>query len=468
MVRENTVHDEGAVYDRLTASLQGLPAEESIKRIKEFLATFPSFALAHNDLGVLHHQSGNPTLALAHYEKAARLQPDNTLLKKNLADFYAVELGWLEEAVDIYLDVLKRNPRDTEALIALGHLGAALSGSRTLEAPRTHQQIEMFVPPTINELVPSPQKTGEELYQEAQKLIGEQRLSEARVLMEQALERKNDDALLQNDLAVICYQMGDITAAQRHYERAVALDPDNSLFARNLADLYFTTLNLVDEAIYIYLDLHRKSPRDIETLINLGHICTAVGHGEEAKSFYRRALEIEPWNNEAREALKKQVEPLLQPGVQKHSVEELVAEARLLVDKGKYSEAHDLLKQALVSEPENAIVYNDLGVVAYRLGDIGSSLTSYEQAVKLEPLNKNFRKNLADLYFTAVGRPDDAIHIYLDLFRQNPRDIEVLTSLGQICRAVGRTEEAKTFYHRALEIEPWNEEVKAGLQCLFA
>jgi tetratricopeptide (TPR) repeat protein len=66
----------------------------------------------------------------------------------------------------------------------------------------------------------------------------------------------------------------------------------------------------------------------------------------------------------------------------------------------------------------------------------------------------------------AVGRPDDAIHLYLELFRQNPRDIEVLAALGQICQAVGRPEEARTFYQRALEIEPWNRELREALQAL--
>lgn len=470
MVRENQVHDEGAVYDRLTASLQGLSPEESIKRIKEFLFTFPSFALAHNDLGVLYHQSGNPTLALAHYEKAARLQPDNTLLKKNLADFYAVELEWLEEAVDIYLEVLKRNPRDTEALIALGHLGAALAGSRTLEAPRTHQQIDLFTQPVHSVVPPAvPHKTVDELYQEAQLLAGEQQFAEARVYMEQAIATKSDNALFQNDLAVICYQLGDLATAQQHYEEAVALAPDNALFARNLADLYFTELNRADDAIHIYLDLHRRSPRDIETLINLGHICTAVGRGEEAKSFYRRALEVEPWNSEARQALSSQVQqppPVqLQPAAKpKQTAEEMVAEARQLVEQGRSDEARDLLEHALASHPHNAVVHNDLGVISYNLGDTVGAQVAYEQAVKLAPDNMNFKKNLADLYFVAAGRPDDAIYLYLEMFRQNPRDLELLTALGQICQTVGRPDEAKTFYRRALEIEPWNREVREALQ----
>lgn len=473
LVSELQVHDEGAAYDRLSASLQGIPTEDAIRKVKEFLVTFPSFALAHNDLGVLYHHGGNPTLALAHHEKASRLQPDNTLLRKNLADFYAVELGWVEDAIDIYLEVVKRNPRDTEALIALGRLGAALAGSRTLEKPQPQPQLEATAELSAPPVFPAPPappappvvllKTDQELYQEAQTLAAQSSFFEAAARLQELTVRQPANALYHNDLAVISYNIEDLAAAQQHYERAVALDPANAVFARNLADLYFAKLSRVDDAIRIYLDLHRKAPRDVETLVNLGHICASVGRGEEAKSFYRRVMEIEPWNAEAREALKVQPQPVVQPV---RSADELAAEARRLVDVGQLAEAQDLLKQALTRDPQHAVAYNDLGVVAYQLGDLSGAQTAYEQAVRLQPANQNFRKNLADLYFVAAGRPDDAIHIYLELFRQTPRDIEILSSLGRICQAVGRPEEARTFYRRALEVEPWNRDVREALQAL--
>jgi Flp pilus assembly protein TadD len=464
MVSETPSNDEGALYDRLSASIQGMPMQEAILKVKEFLVTFPSFALAHNDLGVLYHQSGNPTLALAHYEKAARIQPDNTLLRKNLADFYAVELGWIEDAVDIYLEVVKRNPRDIEALIALGQLGTAMAGSGRLDTSSAHFQVEMTTP--AFSLPPeTPQKSEEELYQDAQKFISQGDLAAARDQLELLATRYPGNALYQNDLGVICYKSGDNQAAQRHYEAAHRLQPDNSIFARNLADLYFAELQMVDEAIRIYLELFQKQPRDVETLINLGHISSSVGRPDEAKTFYRRALEIEPWNTDARQALAARQQTVPQPPVQPvKSVDELIAEAHVLMPQGEFLAARNLLEQAIAQNPYNAVAHNDLGVVAYRLGDTAAAQAAYEQALKLDPANNNVRKNLADLYFVAAGRPDDAIKIYLELFRQFPRDIEVLSALGQICQAVGRPEEAKTFYRRALEIEPWNREVREALR----
>ena len=465
-------HDEGAAYDRLAATLQGLPTDDAIRKVKEFLVTFPSFALAHNDLGVLYHRSGNPTLALAHYEKASRLQPDNTLLRKNLADFYAVELGWVEDAIDIYLEVVKRNPRDTEALIALGRLGAALAGSRTLEKPQPQPQLETAVTPTAPVVPPTaplppvtPPKTDQELYQDAQTLAAQGAFYEAAARLQELIARQPSNALYHNDLGVVSSSVEDMVTAQRHYEQAVALEPANPVFVRNLADFYFVKQQRVDDAIHLYLGLYRKAPRDVETLINLGHICAAVARGEEARAFYKRALDIEPWNTEAREGLKSQTQSAPAPIVQKQpSADELVAEARLLVDRGQLMEARNLLQRARDIDPRSAVACNDLGVVAYKLGDISAAQAAYEQAANLDPANQNFRKNLADLYFVAAGRQDDAIRIYLELFKNNPRDVEILSALGTICQKVGRPDEAKSFYRRALEVEPWNREVREALQ----
>jgi len=68
-------------YQRLQATLS-TDTEAAISEIKTFLKMFPDVALAHNDLGVLYHRAGNSLLALAHYEKANRLQPNNPTVIK--------------------------------------------------------------------------------------------------------------------------------------------------------------------------------------------------------------------------------------------------------------------------------------------------------------------------------------------------------------------------------------------------
>ncbi len=479
-------------YNRLIASIQNLDPAEGVRLLKQFLQIYPSFAQGHNDLGVLYLRAGNSTLALAHHEKAGRLQPENITFRKNLADFYAVELGWLDDAVDIYLDILKRNPRDTEALIALGRLGSAMEGNSELKPPPAG--LEITAPPVQQQpsspAVPSsqpapsappawnqppaysvatpPHKSFDEIYREAQEFAGNGRLAEARQTLESLLDLQPVNAVVHNDLGVVCYNLGDVAAAQTQYEKATSLDTGNAVFARNLADLYFAASGRVDDAIRIYLELHRKNPRDVEVLVNLGHISTAVDRPAEAKSFYRRALEIEPWNSEARQALATVTEPPRQQPVSevRRMAEDLRAEAVRYMAEYRHQEAHSLLEELVHQYPDYAVGHNDLGVVRHQLGDAQGAGKAYEQAVSLQPRNATFRKNLADLYFVELGKVDDAIQIYIELHREQPRDVDTLLSLGQICLAVGRPIEAKSFYRRVLEIEPWHKGARETLSGL--
>jgi len=100
--------------------------KEAGSKLEKLLESYPDFALAHNDLGVLYYKQGNKEKAFSHYKKAAELQPENITFQKNLADFYYVEMGKVEEAMQIYVKVLNANSEDIETLLMLAHICVAL------------------------------------------------------------------------------------------------------------------------------------------------------------------------------------------------------------------------------------------------------------------------------------------------------------------------------------------------------
>jgi tetratricopeptide (TPR) repeat protein len=100
--------------------------KETIGALGMFLAVYPNYALAHKDLGVLYYGEGEKEKALGHYEEAARLEPQNHVFQKNLADFYYVEQRRVEEAMKLYVKVLGLNPTDIETLLILGHICVSL------------------------------------------------------------------------------------------------------------------------------------------------------------------------------------------------------------------------------------------------------------------------------------------------------------------------------------------------------
>jgi Flp pilus assembly protein TadD len=505
-----------ATYERIVTYIREVETEEAIRQIQNFLKIYPEFAQAHNDLAVLYYRAGNGLKALAHYEKAHKLEPSNITYRKNLADFYFVELDWADDAIQTYLDILKDNPFDVETLNALGTISVQTGRreqarqyfTRTLQldtvnsqarqalqqlggelqAPSQPAQISSLashayaappaaampqppVPPIQKAPVfQEPPKSPEQLHRQALELANSGKSSEARRALQELLARHPDYAPGHNDLGVLCQQDGDLIQARFHHEEAHRLQPGNLTFLKNLADLLNIACGDTEEALKIYVKILGSNPRDIETLTAISTICFEAGKIDDARSFLETILKIEPWNGDARESLgalaesEKMVNSL---PIAARSADEMYAEVHRFVQQDRLSEAHSLLEELAHNSGSNALFHNDLGVLRYRLGDVEGARRAYERAAELQPSNSSFRKNLADLYFAELGMIDDAIGIYLDLFRLHPRDLETLSGLGQICAAIDRPEEAKSFYRRALELEPWNADIRAALQGLL-
>ena len=100
--------------------------------------------------------------------------------------------------------------------------------------------------------------------------------------------------------------------------------------------------------------------------------------------------------------------------------------------------------------------HNDLGVLRFKEGEKEKALEHYEQAARLEPENAIFQKNLADFYYVELGRVEEAMELYIKILGIHPADIEVLFTLGSICESLEKFKDAKFFYERVLELEPWN------------
>jgi len=114
------------MYQEIQPLLNNGNPKAATQALQNLLATYPDFALAHNDLGVLSYNQGDKETAQSHYEHAAQLEPDNMIFQKNLADFYFVELNRVQDAMAIYVKILETHPEDVETLMTAGHISAAL------------------------------------------------------------------------------------------------------------------------------------------------------------------------------------------------------------------------------------------------------------------------------------------------------------------------------------------------------
>jgi Flp pilus assembly protein TadD len=71
-------------------------------------------------------------------------------------------------------------------------------------------------------------------------------------------------------------------------------------------------------------------------------------------------------------------------------------------EEGLWREAEYRLRQALRKTPDDARLHNNLGVALEAQGKLDESYAEYQTAVKLDPGNETYRRNLRD-FTTAHG-----------------------------------------------------------------
>lgn len=371
---QNMILIEGtATYERILTDIREVEIDEGIGYIKDFLKIYPDFARAHNDLAVMYYQSGNSLKALAYYEKAHKLDPGNVTYRKNLADFYFVELEWTGDAIHIYLDILKDNPFDIETLNALGSI--------SFQIGRKEQARQYFT----------------------------------RTLQ---LDNRNQDA------QIALQQLAPATAAL----------PESMQIAQQ-------ALPPIQKP-----EQHYPAP-PVPSFKDLFHV--------SAPDASRGPAVTPPVSQFS--AVAPAPEPI-------RSSEEIYREALQLANAGKSDGATSLLKKLLERDSGHAAAHNDLGVLLQKTGELQKSRYHHEEAVRLQPANKIFQKNLADLLYVGFCELEEALGIYVRLQAKAPQDIEILKAIAAICQTLGNGSDARFFLEKVLTLQPWDRETQAMLK----
>jgi GT2 family glycosyltransferase/tetratricopeptide (TPR) repeat protein len=431
-------------------------------------------ARAHHELGLLHFERNEPDKAQHHLERAASIDPENPSFAKDLGDFYHVVRKDVHGALEKYTSVLQWQPHDQDTLLKAGHLHMAAKQyemakecyARLLSLNPNHSEARTFVE-KLDEVLKTSirQASPEELYAQAHERLGEGDKAGALALLDQLIEMDPQNALAHNDCGVLSFEQNDKEKAMYHYEQAVDLAPDNITFLKNLADFYWIERDDAAKALKLYVQVLEVAPSDVETLISCGQICMALKKNEDAHDFFSRVQQIEPGNENVKELL-HDLEQMTYHTSQPMDRDTLYRQAQSKAAAGDLAGSIADLTRILEKEPENATLYNDIGVLNYESGDMEKALSSYEQAVRLAPDHTEFQKNLADFYMMEQGRAEDAMKLYVKMLEKDPQDVDCLLACGLVCICMEKTDDAGIFFQRVLDIEPWNASAKQGLEQL--
>ena len=216
---------------------------------------------------------------------------------------------------------------------------------------------------------------------------------------------------LHNNMGRVHLQQGDVDAAEKEFQAALELDPNNA-----------------------------------DALLNVGAIQQAKGNVSLARHTVQRALQADP-----------------------NSIGALSQLAEISRDQGQLDEAIRLFEEAMRIDDSQPFLLMGFGDVLQRAGRFAEAERAFLSVLELEPDSFKARYNLGVTY-TNMGRVEDAIARYeeaLELEPKHPEAVLAHNNLGAIFLGQGKTDEALARFERATEASPFHLESRYNVAIIY-
>jgi len=268
-----------------SAAVNGEPSALE-KLYRERAASNPKDLVALEGMAILESRRGEYTSAIADFQRALEIAPDDRDAEVGLARSLAWS-GQYDTALESFQHILKKRPDDTDALEGLG-LAYAWSG-RALSALPIFQSLAKSYPADSDYAV--------ELARVETHL---QRYSAARETLHAVVARdpRNRDAVIQ--LAYLDLYEGRPADALQRFNRIIAENPTDAEALLGNARIAYYRGDL-EYARNLTAKLVADDPRDVSAILLLAHLERALHRTRQAEALLVRAEALDPENQEARE-----------------------------------------------------------------------------------------------------------------------------------------------------------------------
>jgi tetratricopeptide (TPR) repeat protein len=223
----------------------------------------PHHALALLSLGDLYESVKKPQMAVNVYERV----PANSPLKRNAQIQLATDLDAVdrsEEALKILRTVISEDPKDIEAIVALGNIERArkkfedCAGTYTKAIEANEDQKPNWVLHYFRGICEERSKQWPKAEADLKKALSLQpeqahvlnylgyswvdqgiNLDEGMAMIRRAVEQRPDDGFIVDSLGWAYYRIGDYDNAVKNLERAIELKPEDPTINDHLGDAYW-------------------------------------------------------------------------------------------------------------------------------------------------------------------------------------------------------------------------------------
>uniref|UniRef100_A0A8C5CG84 dolichyl-phosphate-mannose--protein mannosyltransferase n=1 Tax=Gadus morhua TaxID=8049 RepID=A0A8C5CG84_GADMO len=333
-----------------------------------------------------------------------------------------------EEAERYYRRALKTNQQHNRALFNLANL---------LKSRGEEEEAELLLQDSIRY---GPHFA--DAYSSLASLYAEQkRFAEANAVYQRGMEKCPDSSDLHNNYGVFLVDTGEGDRAAVHYQHAVRLKPQHYVAMVNLGRL-LRSANDNKEAELWYKRALAVS-RKVDILVPLGALYYNTGRYEEALAVYREAAAQQPDNTDIWLAL-----------------------AQVLAMAGQPRETEDITLGIISRQGGCIECYRLLSAIYSKQGNHTQAVDALDQALLQSPSDPAVR---AELHFSKgnqlreMNQLDQAFQSYKLAVELKPDQSQAWMNMGGIQHIKGDYAAARTFYQRALLLNPGSRLLKENL-----
>ncbi len=480
-------------YDAIKARILG-DDDKSEALLKQVIAASPDSSAPYYDLSRLFFKVANVSKSEEYIRKAVSLDGKNKWYREQLAnvlvlrndyagaagEYAAMAAGeglndeYLEKSARLYqragkypealaqIRKLKEKSPDNEDALRL-ELQTYLKMNEVESAAKVVRQLIAQHPKELEFY-----KLLMEVYQ------SNKQPEKAKAVLAEMQQKFPGDPSLQLTLASEALKKGD-TAAFREFVRKASVNKE--LDAKNQLGLLTTYLSVIDhdstqktEALQLIGQIASQHPENVDVLLTYARILAFNGQKKEASEQYRKALNIDPNDYEAWEQMlmsmtaPEDADSLIrwtERAMKLYPNQSMVHYLNGIgyYNRKDYKQAIRSINRAVDLAPEEkneeiSDMYGLLGDIHQMLKEYAQSDSSYEQALKLNPLNATVLNNYAYYLSLRNKRLEDAARMSKESLKVRPGEPTFLDTYGWILYQQGKYKDALDYLRRAAMANP--------------
>lgn len=337
--------------------------------------------------------------------------------------------GRLQQAEAIYLQVLKKEPKNADAL----HLAGVLAH----QGEKNQVAIEL-----IRRAIACKPAFPEAYCNLGNVLKAQGEIEAAADSYRSAIELKPDLIGAHNNLGNILRDMGQLGQAISCYREALTYNPHHAEAHYNLAIVLKQQGNLA-EAVASYRQAIACKPGIAEQHYNLAAALKALGNNDEAMLNYQQAIRCRPDYADA-----------------------YINLGGLLQEKGELDQAIETYQKILSYRPDCAAAHCNLATTLMAQGKLDGAIAAYHLAIKHNPDFTEAHYNLGNA-LQMQGKLAEATQAYLHSLAIKPDYVDALNNIGNVLQAQGELTAAENNFKKALALNSENAEAYNNLGNVF-